>query len=64
MKIQGLLRLEFIRLLFSAIAETTTIEDRLSDKETVLEEMDLGLLTGFEEETTWEDKKSLTVFPP
>ena len=46
------------------LAETTTIEDRLSDKETVLEEMDLGLLTGFEEETTWEDKKSLTVFPP
>ena len=37
----------------TAIAETTTTEVRLvSDKETVLEEMDLGLLTGFEEETT------------
>ena len=44
-------------------AETTTIEDKLSEKLTVLEEIELGLFTGFEDTTALEDKKSLTVFP-
>ena len=43
-------------------AETTTIEDKLSGKTTVLEEIELGLFTGFEDTTALEDKKSLTVF--
>ena len=43
-------------------AETTTIEDKLSGKTTVLEEIELGLFTGFEDTTAFEDKKSLTVF--
>ena len=46
----------------TTIAETTTIEDKLSEKTTVLEEIELGLFTGFEDTTTLEDKKSLTVF--
>ena len=44
-------------------AETTTIGDKLSEKTTVLEEIELGLFNGFEDTTTLEDKKSLTVFP-
>ena len=47
----------------TTIAETTTIEDKLSEKTTVLEEIELGLFTGFEDTTALEDKKSLTVFP-
>ena len=46
----------------TAIAETTTAEDKLSEKPTVLEEIELGLFTGFEDTTALEDKKSLTVF--
>ena len=46
----------------TTIAETTTIEDKLSEKTTVLEEIELGLFTGFEDTTALEDKKSLTVF--
>ena len=38
------------------------MEDKLSEKTTVLEEIELGLFTGFEDTTTLEDKKSLTVF--
>ena len=48
----------------TTIAETTTIEDKLSEKTTVLEEIELGLFTGFEDSTALEDKKSLTVFFP
>ena len=33
------------------IAEATTIEDKLSKKSTVLEEIELGLFTGFEDAT-------------
>ena len=44
------------------LAETTTIEDKLSEKTTILEEIELGLFTGFEDATALEDKKSLTVF--
>ena len=40
----------------------TTIEDKLSEKTTILEEIELGLFTGFEDTTALEDKKSLTVF--
>ena len=40
----------------------TTIEDKLSVKTTVLEAIELDLFTGFEDTTTLEDKKSLTVF--
>ena len=47
----------------TTIAETTTIEDKLSEKTTVLEEIELDLFTGFEDTTALEDKKSLTVFP-
>ena len=47
----------------TTIAETTAIEDILSHKTTVLEEIELSLFTGFEETTALEDKKSLTVFP-
>ena len=47
----------------TTIAETTTIEDKLSEQTTVLEEIELGLFTGFEDTTALEDKKSLTVFP-
>ena len=50
-------------IVVSAIAETTTIEDKLSEKTTVLEEIELGLFTGFEDTTALKDKKSLTVFP-
>ena len=46
----------------TTIAETTTIEDKLFEKNTVLEEIELGLFTGFEDTTTLEDKKSMTVF--
>ena len=46
----------------TTIAETTTIEDKLSEKTTVLEEIQLDLLTGFEDTTALEDKKNLTVF--
>ena len=34
----------------------------MSEKTTVLEEIELGLFTGFEDTTALEDKKSLTVF--
>ena len=40
----------------------TTIEDKLSKKTTVLEEIELVLFTCFEDTTALEDKKSLTVF--
>ena len=46
----------------TTIAETTTIEDKLSEKTTVLEEIKLDLFTGFEDTTALEDKKCLTVF--
>ena len=46
----------------TTITEPTTIEDKLSEKTTVLEEIELGLFTGFEDTTTLEDKKSRTVF--
>ena len=46
----------------TTIAETTTIEDKLPEKTTILEEIELGLFTGFEDMTALEDKKSLTVF--
>ena len=46
----------------TTIAETTTIEDKLSEKTTILEEIELGLFTDFEDTTALEDKKSLTVF--
>ena len=47
----------------NAIAETTTVEDKLSEKTNVLEEIELGLFSGFEDTAALEDKKSLTVFP-
>ena len=40
----------------------TTLKDKLSEKTTILEEIELGLFTGFEDTTALEDKKSLTVF--
>ena len=40
----------------TTIAETTTIEGKLSEKTTVLEEIELGLFTGFEDATALEDK--------
>ena len=36
---------------------------QIIQKTTVLEEIELGLFTGFEDTTALEDKKSLTVFP-
>ena len=45
-------------------AETTTIEEKLSEKTTDLDEIELGLFTDFEDTTALEDKQSLTVFPP
>ena len=47
----------------TTIAETTPIKDKLSGKTTVLEEIELGLFTDFEDTTALEDKKGLTVFP-
>ena len=47
----------------TTIAETTTVEDKLSEKTSLLKEIELGLFTGFEDTTALEDKKSLTVFP-
>ena len=44
------------------IAETTTLEDKLYKKATVLEDIEQGLFTGFEDMTSLEDKKGLTVF--
>ena len=44
--------------------ETTTIEEKLSEKTTDLDEIELGLFTDFEDTTALEDKQSLTVFPP
>ena len=41
----------------------TILEDKLSEKTTVLEAIELGLFTGFEDTTALKDKKSLTVFP-
>ena len=38
------------------------MEDKLSEKTTVLEEIELGLFTGFEDTTALEDKKGQTVF--
>ena len=46
----------------TTIAETTTLEDKLSEKTTVLEEIELDLFTAFEDRTALEDRKSLTVF--
>ena len=46
----------------TTISETTTIEEKLSEKTTVLEEIELDLFTGFQYTTALEDKKSLTVF--
>ena len=40
------------------IAETTTTEDKLSEKPTFLEEIELRLFNGFEDTTALEDKKS------
>ena len=42
----------------TTIAETTTIEDKLSEKMTVLEEIELGLFTGFRDTAALENKKS------
>ena len=42
--------------------ETTTIEEKLSEKTTVVEEIELGLFTGFEDTTALKDKKRLTIF--
>ena len=52
----------------TAIAETTTAGNnhyrgQIIQKTTVLEEIELGLFTGFEDMTALKDKKSLTVFP-
>ena len=44
------------------IAEATTIEDKLSKKSTVLEEIELGLFTGFEDTTALEDQKESDSF--
>ena len=41
----------------TTIAQTTTIEDKLSEKTTVLEEIELGLFIGFEDATALEDNK-------
>ena len=49
-----------IAIAATTIAETT-IEDKLPEKMTFLEEIELSLITGFEETTALEDKKSLTV---
>ena len=38
------------------------MEDKLSGKSTILEEIEPGLFTGFEDITALEDKKGLTVF--
>ena len=46
----------------TTITELTTIEDKLSEKTTVLEEIQLDLFNGFEDTTALEDKKNLTVF--
>ena len=46
----------------TTIAETTTIEDKLSEQTTALEEIELSLFTGFQDRTALEDKQSLTVF--
>ena len=56
------LLLQTIAIAETTIAETTTIEDKLSEKTTVLEEIELDLFTGFEDMTALEDKESLTVF--
>ena len=45
----------------TAIVETT-MEDKLSEKLTVLEEIEPGLFTGFEDTTALEDQKRLTIF--
>ena len=42
----------------TAIAETTTIEDKLSEKMTVFEEIQLGLFTGFKDTTFRGQKES------
>ena len=39
-----------------------SIAGKFFEKKTVLEEIELGLFTGFEDMTALEDKKSLTVF--
>ena len=44
----------------TTIAETTNIEDKLSEKMTVLEGIKLNVFTGFEDTTALEDKKILT----
>ena len=46
----------------STIAETSTIGDKSSENTTVLEEIELGLLTVFEDTSALEHKKSLAVF--
>ena len=46
----------------ATIAETTTIEDTLSEKTTVLEEIEQGLFTDFDDTTALGDQKRLTVF--
>ena len=47
----------------TTISETTTIEEKLSEKTTDLDEIELGLFTDFEDTTALEDKQSLNVFP-
>ena len=47
----------------TATKKPNTANDRYSGNDhTVLEEIELGLFTGFEDMTALEDKKSLTVF--
>ena len=65
--IKTILQTEGIAQLIHNIAETiiavtTTIEDNLSHKTNVLYEIELGLITIFEDTTALEDKRSLTVF--
>ena len=56
------LLLQTIAIAETTIAETTAIEDKFLEKATILEEIELGLFTGFGDTTVLEDKKSLTVF--
>ena len=35
----------------TTIAETTSLQDKLSEKTTILEEIELGIFTGFEDAT-------------
>ena len=48
----------------TTIAETTTIEDKLSEQTTALEEIELSLFTGFEDTTALGTKRVWPFFPP